>query len=87
MPPKQKARKNQPKRRKVKHEQEKDFAFFFSAVKELCLKITGQEMNHNTLIADNAGAINNGFSKVFDLSFARLKFFLTCHEIVLQYGR
>jgi hypothetical protein len=53
------------------HETGDDFEFLFNSLKTASLKILGEDYSPNILIADNAAAITNGFSAVFDL-FSRV---------------
>ena len=51
----------------TKHEKTLDYAFMFSCVKDLAMKIIAYSYNPTVLVADSAPAITNGFKKVFEL--------------------
>ena len=49
------------------NEAEEDFAFFFRTIKDAASQEMKREYNPSSLIADNAGAITNGYMSVFQL--------------------
>ena len=51
----------------TKHENEEDYEYLFSTLKNLVFTIHKVEFNPTILLADCSGAITNGFSKVFNL--------------------
>ncbi|CAF1008423.1 unnamed protein product [Brachionus calyciflorus] len=50
-----------------KTEQDVDFSFYFSSVKETYSRVFNNEIEFTALVADNATAITNGFKQVFNL--------------------
>jgi hypothetical protein len=50
------------------HETEDDYAFMFAAIRKAAKKFYDYEYRANTLIADAAPAIHNGFMKAFNYS-------------------